>query len=110
MLFLPLEYEGDSPLNLNKIREEQLEDIVLQNRIWKFPKTYVEKTMGKDIRLTCCVKSGNDPLKQWKVYLLDSMLKDTVHWFHLALGHPGASHLRALISAPCYNPRLTADI
>lgn len=38
------------------------------------------------------------------------MLKDTVHWFHLALGHPGTSCLRALMPACYYNPRSTAVI
>ena len=108
--FLPFEYEGESPLDLENIREEQLNDKVLQRHIQKFPDLYVQKTLGKDIQVTCYVKPSDDPQKQWKVYLPDSMLKNTVHWFHLALGHPGASRLKASISARYYNPGLTAEI
>ena len=92
------------------MREEQLNNTDLQDRIQKVPEVYVEKTLGKDVQLTCYVKPGNDPLKQWKVYLPDSMLENTVHWFHLALGHPGASRLKALISARYHNPRLHSVI
>ena len=108
--FLPFEYKGESPLNLEKIREEQLNNTELQNHIQKSLDVYVQKTLGKDTELTCYVKPGNDPLKQWKVCLPDSMVKDTVQWLHLALGHPGASCLRALMSARYYNPKLYAEI
>ena len=110
MLFLPFEYKGESPLNLEKIREEELNDTDLQDCIQRAPAVYVEKTLGKDVQLTCYVKPGDDPLKQWKVYLPDSMLENMVHWFHLALGHPGASRLKASISARYHNPRLSAII
>ena len=107
---MPFEYKGESPLNLENIREEQLNDNVLQTRIWKFPELHIPKMLGKDIQVTCYVKPGNDPLRQWKVYLPDSMLENTVHWFHLALGHPGASRLKASISARYHNPRLHSVI
>ena len=59
--FLPFEYKGDNLLDLNKIREAQLEDTKLQERIQKVPNVYVEKMLGKDVRLTCYVKPGDDP-------------------------------------------------
>ena len=108
--FLPFEYKGESPLDLEKIREEQLNDADLQDRIQRLPEVFVQKILGKYKQVTCYVKPGDDPLRQWKVYLPDSMLKDTVHWFHLALGHPGASRLKALISASYCNPRLHSVI
>ena len=51
---------------------KQLEDTVFQKCICQSPDVYVEKIMSKDIRLTCYIKTGNDPLKQWRVYLPDS--------------------------------------
>ena len=46
--FLPFDYEGESPIDLEKLREEQLNDDGLQRRIQKFPDLYVQKTLGKD--------------------------------------------------------------
>ena len=41
-------------------------------------------------RLTCYVKQHDDPETQWRIYLPDSMLLNSVAWFRQVLGHPGA--------------------
>ena len=45
--FLPFEYKGDSSFNLNKIRNSQLENVVLQAHIKACPRLHVEKTVVK---------------------------------------------------------------
>ena len=42
--------------------------------------------------LTCYTKPGDNP-ENWKIALAESAVPKVVKWFHIVLGHPGASRL-----------------
>ena len=54
--FLPFEHNGDNPLDLERMQEEQLRDKTIQCMKNKYPDQYVSKSMGRGITLICYVK------------------------------------------------------
>ena len=61
--------------------------------------------LDDDVDDIICYKK--DPTKaDWKVALPDSMLVDTVQWFHQVIGHPGDRRLRNTLSQRYHHPKL----
>ncbi len=52
------------------------------------------KKFDNNVELLCYVKPGLNPWTQWKFAISASMIKPTIKWFHLVMGHPGRSRLR----------------
>ena len=91
--------ESDSPeqnpLSYAYIREKQQADAKLLGYVERFPNNYIYKCLDDDVEdIICYVKDHDDPTTQWKIALPESMLKETVQWFHVVMGHPGQTRLR----------------
>jgi hypothetical protein len=46
----------------------------------------------------------------WKIVLPESMIVDTVEWFHQVMGHPGEKRLQDTLNQCCQHPRLRYHI
>ena len=97
--FLPFEHEGFNHLDLESIKEEQQEDAELQALAEKQPNEYFPMLMGGNLNILVYVKPGLDKQTQWKVCLPQTMVKDAVKWYHVALGHPGSARTRATMQS-----------
>jgi len=77
------------------ICEQQQADAKLLAVQQKFPNNYFYKCLDDDVEdIICFVKEHDDPTTQWKIALPEQMLEETVHWFHIVMGHPGQDRLR----------------
>jgi hypothetical protein len=63
----------------------------------KYPDNIVILQMYDGINdIICCKK---DPTQSdWKIVLPESMLVDTIKWFHQVMGHPGKKRLRETLN------------
>ncbi len=49
---------------------------------------------------------NKDPTQHnWKIVLPESMVVDTVKWFHQVMGHPGEKRLQETLNQRYYHPR-----
>ncbi len=77
-----------NPLNYAHIREQQQQDDKLLALQVKYPDNYDYMDLDDDVNDIMCYKK--DPTKaDWKIALPESMIPDTVQWFHQVMGHPG---------------------
>ena len=84
-----------NPLSYAYIREQQQADAKLLAVQQKFSQNYFYKCLDSDVEdIICYVKPHDDPITQWRIALPESMLEETVHWFHQVMGHPGQDRLR----------------
>ena len=84
----------ENPLNYEHIRECQQDDAKLAARINKWPERYIEKELAPGVNVTCYIPpNSNDPDRDWRIALPDKLVKPTVEWFHLVMGHPGTKCL-----------------
>ncbi len=75
----------------------------------KNPDSYVNLQLDDDIDdIVCYMKDPNQP--NWKIALPESMVVDTVKWFHQVMGHPGEKRLRETLDQRYYHPRLCYHI
>jgi hypothetical protein len=85
-------HPDENPLNYAHISELQLQDKQLFALQVKYPDNYVNLQLDDDVDDIVCYKK--DPTQpKWKIALPESMVVDTVKWFHQVKGHPGEKRL-----------------
>ena len=107
--FLPFEHEGFNPLDLESIKEEQQKDEDLQRLAEKYPNEYFPMSMGRNLNILVHVKPGLDKQTQWKICLPETMVKDAIKWYHVALGHPGSERTKKTIQARYHGKHISRE-
>ena len=98
-------HPGRNPLNYAHIREQQQQDTKLLALQTQNPDNYVSLQLDPDVDDIICYKK--DPTQDnWKIALPDSMVEDTVKWFHQVMGHPGEKRLTESLRQRYHNPGL----
>jgi len=83
-------------LNYAHICEQQQQDETLLALQAKYPYSYVNMQLDDDVDNIICYKK--DPTQDnWKIALPETMVLDTVKWFHQVMGHPGEKRLSELL-------------
>ncbi len=78
----------ENPLNYPHICELQKQETQLLALQVKYPDNYVELQLDDNVDDVICYKK--DPTQpNRKIVLPESMVVDTVKWFHQVMGHPG---------------------
>ncbi len=96
-------------MNYAHICELQQQDKQLLALQVKCPDNYVNLQLDDNINNIICYKK--DPTQpNWKIVLPESMVVDTVKWFHQVMGHPGEKRLRETLNQQYYHPRLRYHI
>ena len=108
-LNLPSDMDDNNPLDLETVKEEQVNDHTLQARVNKYPERYLTKRIGKIDNVICHLKPGDDP-SNWKIALPQSLILPAIKWFHQVTGHPGSKRLLLQISARYYHSDLRRHI
>ncbi len=75
----------------------------------KYPDNYVNLQLDDNVDDIICYKKDPTQPNQ-KIVLLESMVVDTVKWFHQVMGHPGERRLQETLNQRYYNPRLCYHI
>ena len=58
----------------------------------KYLNCYIYKILYDDVEdILCYVRDHDDPNNKQKIALPESMLKETVKWFHIFMGQPGGN-------------------
>ena len=100
-----------NPLNYDHIREQQQTDRKLLDLHRQYPQNYFYKSLTDDVEdILCHVKEHDDPNTKWRIALPESMIEQTVHWFHKLMGHPGQKRLRETLRQRYYHPKLRYHI
>ena len=117
LLNLPPVTEMDNPLTWESIHAFQLNDPQCHILHAMHPADYIKRTLGSfDILTTRVRKPRNrDPDTgavqpneyHWVIYLPAGLVQRTLRWYHLLLGHCGATRLYDTISARFFHPRLS---
>lgn len=102
----PLE-EMQYPLDYALIRQNQFEDVALQNLLLTKPAEYTIKDMGSGVQLMCHVRP--DPLP-WRICIPTIMVDDIIKWYHQVLGHIGIVRLHQTIATHFVHPYLKVRI
>jgi hypothetical protein len=85
-------HPDENPLNYAHICEMQQQDEQLLALQVKHPDNYVNLQLDDNVNDIICYKK--DPTQpNWKIALSESMVVDTVKWFHQVMGHPGEKRL-----------------
>ena len=95
-----------NPLSLETIREEQITDTDLQRLPLDYPNQFQVIDLH-GVPLVCHTKSPQHP---WKIVIPNSILDDTVRWYHQFLNHIGQRRLIDTISAHHWHPDLSACV
>jgi hypothetical protein len=75
----------------------------------KYPDNYVNLQLDDNGDNIICYKK--DPTQpNWKIALPESMVVNTVKWFHQVMGHPGEKRLQETLNQRYYHPRLHYQI
>ena len=75
----------------------------------KYPDSYVNLQLDEDIDVITCYKK--DPTQpNWKIALPESMVVDTVKWFHQVMGHPGEKRSQHTLNQRYHHPKLRYHI
>ena len=69
-----------------------LSSFLLKTLQVKYPDNYVNLQLDDNIDYIICYKKDPTQLN-WKIVLPESMVLDTVKWFHQVMGHPGEKRL-----------------
>ena len=101
-LNLPEDILEDNPLDIENIKERQLEDNELQQSVIRHPEWFNHKTFNEVTDVLCYTKPGDNP-SNWKIALPSELINPTVRWYHQVTGHPGSKRLNDLISKRYYN-------
>ena len=99
-----------NPLNYKYIRDEQQTCAAIATARQKHPNNYVTKELDDNVHVICHVKTGKDPNVDWKIALPESMLDETISWFHTVLCHPGQKRLNEMMQTRYYHPDLRRHI
>ncbi len=91
-------HPDENPLNYAHISELQQQDKQLLALQVKYPDNYVNLQLNDNVDdiLICYKKDPTQP--NWKIALPESMVVDTVKWFHQVMGHPGEKRLRETLN------------
>ena len=77
----------------------------------KYPNNYIYKSLDDDVEdILCYVRYNDDPSTQWIIALLESIIQETVKWFHIVMGHPGGKRLRESLQQRYHNHKLCHTI
>jgi hypothetical protein len=99
----------ENPLNYAHIRELQQQDKQLLALQVKYLDNDVNLQMDDDIDDIICYKK--DPTQpNWKIVLPESMVVDTVKWFHQVMGHPGEKRLQDMLNQHSHHSKLRYHI
>jgi hypothetical protein len=102
-------HPNENPLYYAHICELQQQDKQLLALQLKYPDNYVNLQLHDNIDDIICYKK--DPTQSnWKIALPESMVVDTVKWFHQVMGHPGEKRLQETLNQHYYHPRLCCHI
>ncbi len=102
-------HPDENPLNYAHICESQQQDKQLLALQVKYPDNYVNLQLDDNIDdIICYTKDPTQP--NWKIALPESMVVDTVKWFHQVMGHPGEKRLRDTLNQRYHHPRLCYHI
>ncbi len=71
----------------------------------KYPDNYVNLQLDNNINDIIWYKRDSTQ-PNWKIALPESMLVDTVKWFHQVMGHPGEKRLQERLNQHYHHPRL----
>ena len=96
---------SDNPLNYKYLAEQQLEDEKLQELGKRKPDSYVTRTLN-GLKVQCYVKTHDNAETQWQIALPRQLVIPTIQYFHMILGHPGATRMCLTIQTRYYNNTL----
>jgi hypothetical protein len=100
-----LDRPDQNPLNYAHICEQRQQDDKLLALQVKYPDNHVYMDLDDNVDDIICY--GKDPTKDdWKIALPESMLVDTVKWFHQVMGHPSNRMLCDSLSQCHHHPKL----
>jgi hypothetical protein len=86
-------HPDENPLNYAHICVFQQQDKQLLALQVKYPDNYINLQLDDNVDDIICYKK--DPTQpNWKIALPESMVVDTVKWFHQVMGHPGEKRLQ----------------
>jgi hypothetical protein len=92
---------------MKHICELQQQDKQLLALQVKYPDNYVNLQLDKDIDDIICYKK--DPTQtNRKIALPESMVVDTVKWFHQVMGRPGKKRLQDTLNQRYHHPNCTS--
>jgi hypothetical protein len=94
-LNLPEDMVEDNPLDLENIKEKQVEDNDLQQSLTKHPDWYSRKNINDVNNILCYTKPGDNAAK-WKIVVPKDLILPTIRWYHQVTGHPGSKRQKAL--------------
>ncbi len=102
-------HPDENPLNYAHICKLQQQDKQLLALQVKYPDNYVNLQLDDNVDDIICYKK--DPTRpNWKIALPESMVVDTVKWFHQVMGHPGEKRLQEMLNQHYHHPRLCYHI
>ncbi len=79
-------HPDENPLNYAHIQELQQQDEELLALQVKYPDNYVNLQLDDNVDdIICYKKDSTQP--NWKIALPESMIVDTIKWFHQVMGH-----------------------
>jgi hypothetical protein len=85
-------HPDENPLNYAHIHELLQQDEQLLALQVKYPGNYVNLELNDNV--DDIINYKKDPTQpNWKFVLPDSMVVDTIKWFHQVMGHPGENRL-----------------
>jgi hypothetical protein len=102
-------YLDENLLNYAHIHELQQQDEQLLALQVKYSDNYVNLQLDDDVDDIICYKK--DPTQpNWKIVLPESMVVDTVKWFHQVMGHPGEKRFQDTLNQHYHHPKLRYHI
>ena len=106
---LPLQ-TMNNPITMHNIQQHQLQDQDLLQKAVN-PVHYTNHPIKQiDNRyIICFIPDLNHP-NHWKICLPNTLLQPVIVWYHVVLGHRGASSVHATITQRFYAPELTTQI
>ena len=81
-MILPADLQVDNPLDMETVKEQQLQDNDLQKHMKKYPDRYTTKRIGNIDGIISYTKPG-DEKSNWKIALPKSLLQPTIKMYHL---------------------------
>jgi hypothetical protein len=102
-------HSDENPLNYAHICELQQQDEQLLALQVKYPDNYVNLQLDDNVDDIIFYKK--DPTHpNWKIALPESIVVNTVKWFHQVMEHPGEKRLRDTLNQCYHHPKLCYHI
>ncbi len=102
-------HPNENPLNYTHICKLQQQDEQLLALQIKYPDSYVNLQLDDNVEDIICYKKDPTQLN-WKIALSESMVVDTVKYFHQVMGHPGEKRLCETLKQLYHHPKLRYHI